>query len=432
MSLCIIFLLLGLESDPGAGPSSEPAQIESAVDESRPVEVPEPSEKAVRYARGNLALWFVNHLWAVLVPTFVFVSGLAVKMRDLAVRIGRRWPIAVAIFIVLYLGLVALIDLPIDWYEGFVRQHAYGLSMKSPEHWFGDRLKALGFTLALAALFAWIPVGIMRRAPRTWWIWTGLLCVPYLLGSALLKPVVFDPAFNHFGAMRDKQLETEVLGLASRAGIDGSRVFEVDKGRDTTAVNAYVTGLFGTKRIVVWDTLLAKLNGKQVLFVVAHEIGHYVLGHVVKGLLVSAGLILLGLGLVHIAGMRLIDRLGGRWGIDRPSDLAAIPLLIAIGQIVSLGLHPIGDAYSRYIEHQADRFALELTRANHTGASSFVALQRANLSLPRPDPFTRIWRSTHPSLGDRIDFCNNYHPWRTDAGERAAPQSPPKSVMTTK
>jgi Zn-dependent protease with chaperone function len=135
----------------------------------------------------------------------------------------------------------------------------------------------------------------------------------------------------------------------------------------------------------------------------------------VKGLLVSSGLILLGLGLTHLVGTSLIRRFGARWGIDRLSDLAAIPLLIVIGQVVSLALTPIGYAYSRHIEHEADRFALELTRANHTGASSFVVLQRANLSLPRPDLFTRIWRSTHPSLGERIDFCNSYHPWRPDA-----------------
>ncbi len=280
----------------------------------------------------------MNHLWALVVPSVVLVSGLSVKMRALAFRVGRRRPLAVALFAVMYLGLVSLVDLPLDWYEGFWRQHDFGLSKKPIGRWFADWLKAAGFTLGLSALFLWIPWGIMRRAPRTWWLWTGLLCVPYLLGVALLKPVIFDPAFNHFGAMRDKQLETEVLDLASRAGIDGSRVFEVDKSRDTTAVNAYVTGLFGTKRIVIWDTLLAKLDDKQLLFVVAHEIGHYVLGHVVKGLLVSSALIVLGLGLIHIVSVRVIRRFGARWGVDRPSDLAAAPLLIVIGQIVALAL----------------------------------------------------------------------------------------------
>jgi STE24 endopeptidase len=384
----------------------------TTVDESILVPVPEPSEKAKSYAGGNQALWIVNHLWALLVPGAILLSGLSAKLRNLANGKGRHWIVAVGLYVIFYLGLVALIDFPLDWYEGFVRQHAYGLSRKSPAKWIADWCKTLGVSLLLSALFLWIPYGLMRRTPRTWWLWTGLLCLPYLLGMALLKPVLFDPLFNHFGPMRNERLETEILALARRAGVDGSRVFEVDKSRDTTTVNAYVTGVLGTKRIVVWDTLLNKLENGQVLFVVGHEIGHYVLGHVVKGLLVTSSLIVIGLGLVHAIVTQLIRRFGHRLGLSSLTDLATAPLLVIAVQLVALVLTPIGYGYSRHMEHEADRFALELTRVNRTGALSFVALQRENLSVPRPNLFTRIWRSTHPSLGDRIDFCNSYHPWR--------------------
>jgi Zn-dependent protease with chaperone function len=416
MKSSLVILAICLQA--GDGQATAPRRALTPVDESRPVAVPVPSPKAVRYARGNEALWIVNHAWAVFVPSVVFASGLSIKMRELALRLGRHWLLVASIFGLLYFGFVALVDLPWDVYEGFWRQHAYGLSKKPAARWMGDWLKASGISVGLIALFIGIPHALTRRAPRTWWLWTGLLCVPYLLGVAYLKPVLFDPLFNRFGPMHNERLEREVLEQASRAGIAGSRVFEVDKSRDTTTVNAYVTGLFGTKRIVIWDTLLAQLNDRQVLFVVAHEIGHYVLGHVVKGLLVSGTLILAGLGLVHAISKPLLRKFGQRWRIAGVGDLAAIPLLIAMGQVVALVLTPLGYAYSRHIEHEADRFALELTHANHSGATSFVILQRANLSLPRHDWFTATWRSTHPSLADRIDFCNTYRPWAESSAGR--------------
>ena len=134
-----------------------------------------------------------------------------------------------------------------------------------------------------------------------------MLSVPFLFAGMLVKPIWIDPLFNRFGPMKDPALEQKILALAGRAGIEGSRVFEVEKSVDTKAVNAYVTGVFATKRIVLWDTLLAKLDEKEVLHVMGHEMGHYVLGHVVRSIVLSAVLTLLGLFLVDRLGRRLVD-----------------------------------------------------------------------------------------------------------------------------
>ena len=197
------------------------------------------------------------------------------------------WFLTVGLYVVLYLAIVFVIDLPLAYYEGFVRQHAYGLSNQTLAKWLGDSLKGLAVEMAVGFAFAWVPYLLLARAPRRWWLYTALLSVPFLFVTVLVKPIWIDPLFNDFGPMKNKALERSILDLASRAGIEGSRVFEVDKSVDTNAVNAYVTGVFGTKRIVLWDTLIARLDEKELLFVMAHEMGHYVLGHVVRSILLS-------------------------------------------------------------------------------------------------------------------------------------------------
>ncbi len=252
---------------------------------------------------------------------------------------------------------------------------------------------------------------IVNRSPKLWWLWVGLLTVPFSFFFMMLAPIVVDPLFNDYGPMHDKALERRILALAERAGIEDSRIFEVDMSRKTNRVNAYVKGFLGSKRIVLWDTLLEKLDDREVLVVMGHEMGHYVLGHVTRSLLLSSLLTLIGLYVVHRAASAIVRRHGARLGFDRLGDVASLPLLLLLGQVFVLLAAPVINLYSRSQEHEADRFALEITRDNRAGALAFVKLQRENLSNPRPGWFYKTWRGTHPTLGERIDFCNAYRPW---------------------
>jgi Zn-dependent protease with chaperone function len=265
--------------------------------------------------------------------------------------------------------------------------------------------------LAVPALA--VVYGLMRRNPRRWWIAAGLLAAPVLFFLALIKPIWIDPLFDEFGPMRDKQLESRILKVAARSGIDADRVYEVAASRKTRAVNAYVTGLLGTKRIVLWDTLIDRLEPDQVVSVMGHEMGHYVLNHVLQGVVLGSLLILAGLALVSALANRIIARWGPRLRIECISDPAGLPLLAIVAEIVFLVLAPVGFAYSRHIERESDRFSLELLRDNQAAARSFVSLADTNLGFPRPGWAYTLLRATHPSLGDRIDFCNEYKPWQT-------------------
>ena len=387
------------------------APIAGGAAPSAPVPVPEPSETAMRYYRSGHWVWATYVLWGFAVPALILWSGLSARLRDLAGRASRRFYVQLVIYFALYAALNWIADLPLGYLFGFVRQHAYGLSNQTLAKWSSDALKGLGVGIVGGALVVWIPYLLLRRSPRRWFVWTAAASLPVMIFALLVSPLVIDPLFNDFGPMKDKALEGRILALAERAGIEGSRVFEVEKSVDTKAVNAYVTGLFGSKRIVLWDTLLAKLAPEETLAVMGHEMGHYILQHVWKGVLLGVAVVLFACWAVDRTAHRLIRRFSHRFGFTRLDDPAALPLILLLVGLGTFLIQPIGLAWSRHIEHQADRFALETTRDNRALAMAFVKLQQENLSNPRPGLLYKIWRSSHPPLGERIDFANRYRPW---------------------
>jgi Zn-dependent protease with chaperone function len=392
-------------------PDSGMSQPPVAVPSPSYVAVPQPSEQALRYYYGNNLIWCLRMAGALAIPALLLVTGFTARLRDVAHRIGRRGYPTFCVYVALYLLLHAAAVLPFSYCVDFVRQHEYDLSNQTAGKWLSDLLKGGVVTFVAACAVGWIPLAVIRRSPRWWWFWLGLLAGPFMAFVVLITPIWIQPLFNEFGPMRDKPLEARILALASRAGIDGSRVFEVNKSVDTKAVNAYVVGLAGTKRIVLWDTLVDKLDDDEVLFVMGHEMGHYVLGHVVRTLGVIWGLAFAALLVTAHAARWLAERFARRFRFDALHDVAAIPLLLLVGQAVSLALSPLALAYSRYNEREADRFALELLQSNRAAATGFVKLQQENLGNPRPGPLYMFWRATHPNIAQRIEFFNTYRPW---------------------
>jgi Zn-dependent protease with chaperone function len=229
----------------------------------------------------------------------------------------------------------------------------------------------------------------------------------------VVAPIWIDPLFDRFGAMRDRALEARIVALARRAGIEGGRVYEVAKSEDTRQVNAYVTGLGATKRIVLWDTLVDRLTPDEVLFVMGHEMGHYVLHHTALVILGATLLVTSSMYAVHRVAGAMLGRWSRRFGFERLDDPASLALLALVAGVVSLAVTPIVLATSRYMEHEADRFGLEITRDNRVAARTFVKLQQENLGVPRTGVLDHLWRDSHPDPADRIEFANRYRPWAT-------------------
>jgi STE24 endopeptidase len=395
-----------------ANQSAEPQSVNGAASgDTGPVAVPEPTERALQHARTGNWLWLTEQVWGLLLPGVILFTGFSSKLRDTAHRIGRNWYFTIVVYFALFVLITYVIGLPLTYYSGFARPHAYGLSNQTFGKWFSDELKGLMVGLIIGALLLWIPYLLVKKSPRRWWLWTSLLAIPLAAFFMLIAPVVIDPLFNKFGPMKDKALEQQILDLAGRAGIEGARVFEVDKSADTNTVNAYVTGFSGSKRIVLWDTTIAKLAPNELLFVMSHEMGHYVLGHVVKSIFFFAGLILVTLYAAYRLQAGLIARFAARFGFTELGDIASLPLVMVLIAVLSFVVTPVAAGYSRWQEHEADRFGLEITRNNHDAATAFVKLQQENLGVPRRSLLYKLWRASHPLLGERIDFCNSYRPW---------------------
>ena len=375
------------------------------------VTVPEASELALRYYRSGNVIWAVEQVLGIALPALLLFTGWSARVRTFASSVARGhfYPTLVVYMAALAL-LLFVVELPLTVYVGYVREHAYGLSTQRFSKFAGDQVKGLVVGLVIGALIIWVPYLLLARSPARWWLWTGALALPFFTLVLIITPVYIAPLFNKFGPMKDKALESQVLAVAAQAGVEGARVFEVNKSVDTEKVNAYVTGVGNTKRIVLWDTLLARLTPDQTRFVVGHELGHYVLGHVWINIFVSWALTVLGLFAAHRSAGFLLARFGQRFGFTRLADPASLPLLMLLLSLFSFLIGPAALALSRYHERQADRFGLDLTRDNHAAATAFVALQRQNLAVPRPGLLYKIFRASHPPIGERVDFINAYRP----------------------
>jgi STE24 endopeptidase len=197
-------------------------------------------------------------------------------------------------------------------------------------------------------------------------------------------------------------------------------VFEVNKSIDTKTLNAYVAGVWQTKRIVLWDTIIARMDDRELLFVMGHEMGHYVLGHVWQLVALSSLLILALLFAAYKTMGAIVARWAHRFGFSDIADVASLPLLLLVTSVFSLLIAPVQLALTRHLEHEADRFGLEITQTNHSAGTAFVKLQQDALGNPWPGPLFKLWRAHHPPLGERIEFSNDYHPWREGAPLRYA------------
>ncbi len=404
--LSALTLAAAAQGPPEAAPST-PTTSQAASDEFQ-VDV---TSEMREHSRIRNILYFAGFLYGSAVLLVILATGLSRRMRDLAVRWGKKPFASTVIFVALFSVASAILTFPLDWYSGFAVPHQFDLSNQTFGAWLWEGLKGLGIGILMGAPLIALAMVAIRESPRRWWLmlWAGTLPITILL--IVIMPLVVDPMFNKFEPLRDQKLRAELLELASRAGIEGGRVYQVDKSKQTKTLNAYVNGIGPSKRIVMWDTLLAKLNHDEVMFVMGHEMGHYVMHHIWKLLAFT----MVVLFFVFWMGKKVVDwavvRFGPKWGFDKPSDPAAIPLLALVLSVMLFLLSPVFNANTRRVEHEADIFALELTRLNEAGARAFIKLAEESKSDPEPHRLIELWRYSHPALHRRIAFALGYRPW---------------------
>lgn len=355
-------------------------------------------------------LYFAGTAYSLAVLTLVLATGWASRLRSLARRIAKKKFLTAMLFFAFFLLATTLLEFPLSYYAGFHVPHQFDLTTQSFAAWMGDFAKAFAVDVVVGSVIVALALLAIRKV-RRWWLTLWIGSIPLMFLAVVVAPVVFDPLFNRFEPLRDAALRQALLEEASRAGIEGSRVYQVDRSRQTRTMNAYVTGLGPTNRIVLWDTLLAKMSREEILAVMGHEMGHYVLRHIWKGLTFGVLVSLVICFTVQLVYERGLTRWGSRWGIEGPDDPAAVPWLLLIATLAGFLLSPAINGYSRHVEHEADVFGLELTHANEAMAASFVKFAEDSKVDPEPPAFIELWRYSHPSLQRRIRFVLQYRPW---------------------
>lgn len=373
--------------------------------------VPPPSEKAFSYHKNKISVYIISHILSTAVTAFFLFSGFSASISRWTHNIDKSLFISAALYYTLYSTINYLLDLPLNFYAGFIRKHTYGLSGQKIGKWIGDSLKGFLLSTAIGSILIWIPFYIINAYPGYWWLYVGLLSIPFMVFMSYISPIYIDPIFNKYKEVENKELEGKIHELLGRTKVRDCRVFQVNKSVDTKEMNAYMTGVFNTKRIVLWDTTINNLTERETLCIVAHEMGHYIMGHVRKMILLGGGASIFILFLIDRAATWVLGRSSGLFGFNALGDVASLPLLIMAGSLIMFIFAPFANAYSRYNEHNADTFELELTRDNEAGASSMVKLHYNSLILPEPGIIYKLWNYSHPAFKERVEFANSYKPW---------------------
>jgi len=360
----------------------------------------------LRHSRLEDALYFINVAYSAAVLVLLLTTRASAKLRDLAERATAKF--AGSLYIVFLVLAITIVEFPLTFYESYIVPHQFDLTNEAMGTWLADQAKAIAVNLVIS-VFVGVLVLLAIRRVRRWWIAAWLGSIPLILLGVLITPLVIDPLFNKFEPLRDPVLRRDLLAEAARAGIENGRVYEVDKSKQTKTMNAYVTGVGPSARIVMWDTLLQKLDHDEVLAVMGHEMGHYVLKHLWKGIAFSIAVTFFVFWIGQQLYERGLARWGRRWGVrEARGDPAALPWLLVLSTLIAFAISPVTSGFSRHIEHQADVFSLDLTHLNEPMASAFVKFAEDSKEDPRPPRFIEWWMYSHPSLGRRIDFVLGY------------------------
>jgi Zn-dependent protease with chaperone function len=380
---------------------------------------PDKFEKAQALYQTRLIMYVIDAVYAVAVLVLVLWFRVSATFRDWAERASRRRFVQAIIFAPLLLILIDLLTLPLTAY-GHHLQQSYGLSVQSWGSWFWDWTKGEIIGTVIATLLVWGLYSILRRSPERWWFYGWLASIPAVLLLVFIQPMFIAPLFNKFDSLESKQpqLIPELEKVMHRGGldIDRSRMFEMQASDKVTTYNAYVSGIGASKRVVVWDNTSRDMTIPETLFVFGHEQGHYVLHHIWMSLVFLIVGFLIALYLAYRFVGSVLSRWAQRWGVRDVGDWASLPVLLLMFSAFSLLSQPVGAGFSRYLEHQADIYGLEVIHglvpdSPQVAAHAFQKLGEKGLAYPDPNPLFVMWAFDHPPIADRIRFAAQYQPW---------------------
>ena len=362
--------------------------------------------KSDAYFEGTYWLILWNFVVDAAIALLLLTTGLSASIRHIAEKLTTFRPIQAAIYGIGFALITWALNLPLAYYEQFVREHQYGMSNQTFAAWFGESLKDLIVTLVIVPIVFAILYRIFQAAQRTWWIWGTLFGIVLITVLNMAGPVFIEPIFNKYTPLTDPKIRDPILAMAQANQIPVKQVFVVDQSRQTKRVSANVSGLAGTTRIALNDNLLNQCTLPEIREVMAHEMGHYILNHGAKLTESLSIFILIGFALAALTFDRIVKKHGRAWGVTGIADPAGFPLLTLIFATYAFLLTPISNTLTRVVEREADAFAMNTAREPEGAA--MVALKLGKYRKMEPSPLEEFIFFDHPSGRSRIRMAMDW------------------------
>jgi Zn-dependent protease with chaperone function len=385
---------------------------------------PEKEREAGALARTGRRIFWGEFFTEVILLLLLLRSAWVARFRDWAERVSCHRIVQAAIFWPILLLTLGIANLPFRIW-GHVLSRTYGLSVQGWSSWALDLLKEEVISIVIFAFVGLLAGALIRRSPRRWWLGAWAVSIPMIILGVYVEPLIIEPLFYDFHPLAETHpaLTNEVQRAAARAGvtIQQKQILEMLASRKVNWINAYVAGIGNSKRVVFWDTLLARTDAHGALFTFGHELGHYALNHAWQYIGLCAMGLAIGYPLLAWIFGAVLRRYGERLHIRNAHDWVAIAALLLIVSVGDVALMPLQNAVTRHFEHQADVYGFELMHsaipdAPQAAARMFQVLGESNFEEPSPTRLTVFWFYSHPPIGDRIKFVLHYDPW--DSGQK--------------
>jgi len=332
--------------------------------------------------------------------SLVFIFGLLNLYNAWIASLNHSFIISGLLFFLLMTYAETFISMPFSIYSTFKIENRYGFNNMTFKLWLTDTIKSLIISTILLSLLISAGLFLIHKSPGLWWLWVWCFFLAFGIFMMYIAPYVIEPLFNKFTPIEDEELESGIRTIMEKAGIKVSRVFKIDTSRRTKHTNAYFTGIGRVKRIVLYDTLIEKMDKNEILSVLAHEAGHWKKKHILKSIILTETIALAILYIsFHLLQSNFLPEI---FKVENASFFAKVILLSFTGSIISFPFSPLFNWFSRRNENEADKYSFEITGNKESMISSLVKLSKDNLSNLHPHPLYAMFHYSHPPVLERI------------------------------
>ncbi len=384
----------------GSAAAAQPFDVKAAVDAYLATVPAAQRARSDAYFEGGYWLQLWDFLSLVVVMWILLRFHWSTRMRDWAERLTRFKPVQTALYWVQFAVVVAVLIFPLTVYEGFFREHKYGLSNQSFAQWMRDQVVGLAVTVVLGAILLAILFGLVRRVGKSWWVWGSVVSLIFIAFVVLIAPVFIFPLFNTFTKLEDPRIREPILSLARANGIPATDVYVFDASRQSDRVSANVSGFGGTLRISLNDNLLRRCSLAGIESTMGHEMGHYVLNHSFKSLVLNGVVLVVMFAFLNWGLNAGLARWGEKWGIRGITDVAVLPFAVLLLSVFSFVLTPVNNTITRTMEYEADLYGINA--GQQPDGEAEVDLMLGEYRKLDPGPIEEFIFFDHPSGRTRI------------------------------